>query len=208
MQLRTALFVISGASGSGKTSLCAAVLQRVPRLQLSVSCTTRRPRSGEQPGVDYHFVDDPRFDRMVLAGEFVEWAWVHGNRYGTSHQELDRIAAAGDDVLLDVDVQGGANIRRYYADRAVLIFVLPPNIDALRARLQKRGTDTPEAIDRRLQAARKENALGARYEYIVVNDRIDDATDEVVAVIRAARCRSATRLPSLPGNLFEPLDSS
>ena len=143
------LFVIAAPSGGGKTSLVKALLEREPGMRLSVSFTTRPPRPGERDGVDYQFIDDATFDRMVAGGEFAEWAWVHGNRYGTTVNAVREALSDGRDVLFDVDYQGGRQIKARFYSEAVLCFLLPPSLDELARRLRSRATDAPEAIERR-----------------------------------------------------------
>jgi len=180
--------VISAPSGTGKTSLCIRLLQTLSRISRSVSYTTRAPRAGEVDGRDYHFVDDAAFDRMVSEDAFIEWARVFDHRYGTGLQatrdQLDR----GIDVLLDIDVQGGAQIRAKLPD-AVLIFLLPPSLEELRRRLENRAKDTPDTIERRLREARDEVRASADYEYLVVNDDFDRAAIELRGIIRAHRIK-------------------
>lgn len=158
-----------------------------------MSHTTRAPRQGEQDGVQYHFVDRDAFDELVRQGAFAEWAEVHGNLYGTSFQALESELALGRDVLLDIDVQGALQL----ADKlpsAVLVFVLPPSWDALRRRLEGRGQDASEVIERRIRNARAEVSLAHRYRYLVVNDHLPRAAEELAAIVRAERCRAERRL--------------
>ena len=180
--------VVSAPSGTGKTSLCLRLLQTLSRISRSISYTTRAPREGEVDGRDYHFVDGPTFDRMVEGDAFIEWAQVFDHRYGTGLQatrdQLDR----GVDVLLDIDVQGGAQIRSKLPD-AVLIFLLPPSLDELRRRLENRAKDSPEVIERRLAKAKDEVRASAHYEYLVVNDDFDRAAIELRGIVRAHRLR-------------------
>lgn len=184
------VIVISAPSGSGKTTLCRRLLQEVPGLEFSVSHTTRPPRPGEQEGRDYHFVREEEFDRRKTAGEFLEWARVGDHLYGTAADEVRRIAAAGNDVVLDVDTQGAAAIRRAIPE-SVLVFILPPDRQSLQARLQGRGSETKESLQRRLGLARAEVEKADQYDYLIVNDDLESAYERLRAVVLASRCRSS-----------------
>lgn len=191
------LFVVSAPSGAGKTSLCKEIVDFFPRLRHSVSYTTRPPRAGEVEGRDYHFVARDAFDRMAAAGRFAEWAEVHGNCYGTAIATLEEARTGGYDLLLEIDCQGAAQIKRNYR-HGVFIFILPPSIDELRRRLEGRGTDSAEIIARRIENARGEILQAAWYDYLVVNDDFSRARDEFRAIILAENCRSPRVLPTLP----------
>jgi guanylate kinase len=180
--------VISAASGTGKTSLCLRLLRTLTKTARSVSYTTRRPRGEEVDGRDYCFVDELEFDRMIRAGEFVEWAEVYRYRYGTSYRSVENQLKQGLDVLLDIDVQGGMQIRERLPD-ALLVFLLPPSMDELRRRLVNRATDSAEQIDVRLDNARQEIARARSYDYLIVNDDFEAAAEEVRAIVRAHRIR-------------------
>ena len=177
------VFVITGPSGVGKGTLIRGLLARVPELELSVSATTRAPRPGERDGVDYHFLGDADFDRKVAAGEFVEHAAYSGRRYGTLRSELERRTAAGVPVVLEIEVQGARQVRRTLPD-AVQVFIVPPSDTALRERLVGRGTDAPEEIDRRLRVAEQELAAQDEFDHVVLNDRQEDAVDELERLVR------------------------
>ncbi|MBN2200739.1 guanylate kinase [bacterium] len=179
------LFVLSSPSGGGKTTVLSAVLRRDPSLRYSVSATTRPPRPGETEGVDYYFLDSGEFDRRIRSGRFLEWAEVHGNRYGTPVEPVLDWVEAGARVILDLDVQGALDVKRSYA-RSVLIFLLPPSLSALRERLERRGTDHPDAVQSRLAAAETEMAHCEQYDFLVFNDRLEDAVDCLLAVLRPA----------------------
>jgi guanylate kinase len=194
--------VISAPSGTGKTSLCIRLLQTLSRISRSVSYTTRTARAGEIDGRDYHFVDEPTFDRMVDEDAFIEWARVFDHRYGTGLQATREQLERGVDVLLDIDVQGGAQIRSKLPD-AVLIFLLPPSLEELRRRLQNRAKDTPQTIERRLREARDEVRASADYEYLVVNDDFDRAAIELRGIIRAHRIKK-NRPRDVVRRLLEP----
>jgi len=177
------VFVITGPSGVGKGTLIRGLLARAPELGLSVSATTRAPRPGEQDGVDYHFLTPEEFDRHVDAGEFVEHATYSGNRYGTLRSELDRRLRAGAGVVLEIEVQGARQVRRAMPD-AVAVFIAPPSREALRARLVGRGTDSAEQVDARLRTAERELESQPEFRHVVVNDRLEEATDALVSIVR------------------------
>jgi guanylate kinase len=179
------VFVITGPSGVGKGTLIRGLLERVPELELSVSATTRAPRPGEEDGVDYHFLTPERFESRVNAGDFVEHASYSGNRYGTLRSELERRLAAGAGVVLEIEVQGARQVRASMPD-AVAVFIAPPSLDALRARLVGRGTDSPEQVDERLRTAERELEAQPEFGHVIVNDRLEQATDELVEIVRAA----------------------
>jgi guanylate kinase len=182
------LVVVSSPSGTGKTTLCHRLLDEFPPLRFSVSCTTRKPRPGERDGVDYQFIDDATFDRMVEGGEFAEWAWVHGNRYGTTTAAVREALDDGRDVLFDIDYQGGRQIKAMFYSEAVLVFLLPPSLGELASRLRSRATDAPDAIERRLEKAHDELKHYGLYDYLIVNDDLDRAYDQLRAVYLAAQC--------------------
>jgi guanylate kinase len=179
------VFVITGPSGVGKGTLIRSLRERMPELALSVSATTRAPRPGEEDGLDYHFLGDADFQRRVDAGEFVEHATYSGRRYGTLHEELDRHTRAGRPVVLEIEVQGARQVRGELPD-AVQVFIAPPSREALRARLVGRGTDDAEQVDARLRTAEAELAAQDEFAHVVVNDRLEDAVDELTAIVRAA----------------------
>lgn len=183
------LFVVSAPSGAGKTSLCRELVDSISDLRQSISFATREPRHGEADGVDYHFVSPDVFEQMVLQQQFAEWAKVHDNCYGTALQTLTDAAVNGIDLLLDIDCQGAAQIKKNF-DRGVFIFVLPPDYEKLEERLRHRGTDSEEVIQRRLANARKEIPEARWYDYLVVNDDFQATRDCLVSIIKAERCRS------------------
>jgi len=182
------VFVITGPSGVGKGTLIRTLLERVPELRLSVSATTREPRPGETQGVAYHFLSDDEFERRVRHGDFVEHARYSGRRYGTLRSELEGKLAGGHPVVLEIEVQGARQIRESMPE-AVQIFIAPPSDDALRTRLIGRGTDPPEQVEARLETAREELRAQGEFRHVVVNDRLEDASDALEACVRSYLAR-------------------
>jgi len=185
------VFVITGPSGVGKGTLIRGLRERVPELELSVSATTRPPRPGERDGVDYYFLSPEDFESRVQAGEFVEHASYSGNRYGTLRSELERRVAAGAPVVLEIEVQGARQVRAALPE-ACAVFIAPPSVDALRARLVGRGTDSPEQVQERLATAVRELAAQPEFEHVVVNDRLEDAIEQLVAIVQARQAASTS----------------
>jgi len=199
------LFIVCAPSGGGKTSIVKAVLERDPTLRLSISYTTRPPRHGEMEGVHYHFIDQSRFDALSRDGAFLEQAIVHGYSYATSRHWLDAETSRGNDVLLEIDVQGAEQVRKLVPS-AVGIFILPPSWELLKARLVGRGQDAPAVIARRLDAARLEMRRVDEFDYVIINNDFAAAVDDFLAVIRASRLRcrvQRVRHPELFQNLLE-----
>jgi guanylate kinase len=187
------LLIICAPSGAGKTSLVNALLEREPDIELSISYTTRAPRPGENNGRSYHFVSREQFLAMASRGEFLESAEVHGNLYGTSQAWISARRAEGKDIVLEIDWQGAAQVRRLIPD-AVGVFILPPSPEALRSRLEERGQDAPESIERRLRAAREELAHVGEFDYVIINRDFDVAVADLVSIVRAQRLRLAAQL--------------
>lgn len=180
------LFILSAPSGAGKSTLCRAVQNRFPDILYSISYTTRPPRKGEQDGVDYHFIADDEFEKGIARDRWAEWAKVHNNYYGTSADLLNRALSGGQDILLDIDVQGMRQIvKRYPA--GITIFIMPPSLEILRLRLENRGTDGPEIIALRLKNAQKEMALKDLYRHVVTNDQLTDAVAELLGIFEKYR---------------------
>jgi guanylate kinase len=187
------LFIITAASGAGKTSLIKALLAEDAHLKLSISHTTRKPRPGEQDGVDYHFVDDAMFLQMLGEAKFLESAEVHGARYGTSQSAVDTPLQAGHDVILEIDWQGAEQVRRLFPN-AISIFVLPPSIETLEQRLNSRGQDSQETISKRVAAARAEMRHVSEFDYVTINNYFDVALQDIRAIIRAQRLVGTAQL--------------
>lgn len=187
------LFIVTAPSGAGKTSLVSALLADDPHVKLSISCTTRAPRPGEVDGVDYRFVPEARFIQMLEAGEFLESAEVHGSRYGTSQKWVEEQLQAGEDILLEIDWQGAAQVRKLFPN-TVSIFILPPSVDELEHRLNKRGQDSAEVIAVRVANAREEISHVAEFDYVIINDRFDTALQDLQAIVRTHRLKAGKQL--------------
>jgi guanylate kinase len=185
---RGILFVVSSPSGGGKGTLIQRVLEQVPNLSYSVSFTTRAPRNGEVNGREYFFVTPEQFTGMVAANEFLEWAHVHSKLYGTARRQVVSEISAGRDIILEVDVQGAASVRSLMAD-SVSIFILPPSFEVLKQRLQARGTDSPEELDLRLRNAPLELKDYSAFQYVILNDDLDRAANQMTAIVQAERAR-------------------
>ncbi|KAA3654682.1 MAG: guanylate kinase [Proteobacteria bacterium] len=186
------LFIVTAPSGAGKTTLVKGLLERDASVHLSISYTTRTPRPGEADGREYHFVDVAKFRELRDRGEFLEWAEVHGNYYATSRVWLQAQIEAGRDMLLEIDWQGAQQVRKAFPG-AVGVFVLPPSTEELERRLRGRGTDSEDVIGRRLLAARGEMRHVAEFDYVIINNELPAALDDLVAVVRAARLRYANQ---------------
>ncbi len=182
------LFVLSGPSGTGKGTICKEVLDRNDDIKLSISMTTRNPREGEVDGVHYIFTDKEAFEKLIDMEGFIEYADVYGNFYGTPKKEVEDWLKNGDDVLLEIDVQGAIQVKENFPD-SILLFILPPSIEILRNRLEGRGTDDQDVIERRMANATKEIQLVHKYDYSVVNDKLDEAVSAVESIIKGQRCK-------------------
>jgi len=182
------LFVIVAPSGAGKTSLVRGLLENEPDVRLSVSFTTRAPRPGERDGIDYRFVTVSEFESRRAEGEFLEWARVHDNLYGTSRAWIESQMGAGQDIILEIDCQGATQVKRLYPD-AVGIFIAPPSIEELARRLRARAQDSESVIERRINAAQAELAQADHFEYVIINQQFGDALEQLRALVRAARLR-------------------
>ncbi len=186
------LYVVAAPSGTGKSSLVKALLEVDSRMELSVSHTTRAPRGQEMHGREYYFVSDEEFDRMIAADAFVEWAQVHGNRYGTSRKAIEDKIAAGADIVLEIDYQGAIQIKRQFPN-AVLIFILPPSWEELRARLQRRAEDSDEVIELRLRNAAEEVAHVDHFDFVIINELFERALFDLKAIAHAQRLKVAAQ---------------
>lgn len=201
------LFIVAAPSGAGKTTLVRQLLAHDPAVQLSISYTTRAPRSGEQNGREYHFVDAGEFRVMRERGDFLEWAEVHGNFYGTSRIWLAEQMQAGRDMLLEIDWQGAQQVKKQFPE-AVGIFILPPSLAELERRLRGRGTDSEEVISRRLTAAVGEMRHVDEFDFAIINNDLDEALKDLAAAVRAARLRCArqrARYPEVFAQIFDPI---
>ena len=187
------LFIITAASGAGKTSLVKELLANDSQVKLSISHTTRQPRLGEQDGVHYHFADDAQFMAILNVGGFLESADVHGAKYGTSQSSVDTALQAGYDVILEIDWQGAAQVRKLYP-QAISIFILPPSVETLAQRLNNRGQDSSEVIAKRVAAARAEMRHVVEFDYVTINDTFEVALQDLMAIIRANRLTAKMQL--------------
>jgi guanylate kinase len=187
------LFIVCAPSGAGKTTLVDALLKADSGIRLSVSYTTREPRAGEVDGREYHFVSQEKFQEMAAAGAFLESALVHGNYYGTSQPWINDQRAAGADILLEIDWQGAAQVRKMMPD-AIGIFILPPSFEALVSRLNKRAQDPPDVIARRIAGAREEISHVSEFKYVIINDKFDKAVKDLVSIVRARRLLATSQL--------------
>lgn len=188
MSDRGILIVLSGPSGAGKGTICAALRQQMPNLVYSVSMTTRAPRVGEEEGVSYFFRDKEEFQRLIKEDAFLEYAQVYDNFYGTPKQHVMDLLSEGKSVILEIDIQGAMQVKERFSE-AVFIYIVPPSLDILSNRLRERGTDAADVIDKRLSKASSELALAHRYDYIVVNDVLPDAVEKVASILRAEACK-------------------
>ena len=194
------LVVISGASGTGKGTVCSALMESMPELSYSISATTRSPRKGEQDGVNYYFLTKEAFEKMIEEGGFLEWAKVYDNYYGTPLKKIQERLAEGQDILLEIDTQGALKVMEKCPE-GVFIFLLPPSMEELERRIRGRGTETEESLAKRLGAAKSEIGIGRRYKYAVVNDSVNDAVEKIKEILVAEHCRVEKNI-----ELFEVLE--
>lgn len=198
------LFIVAAPSGAGKTTLVSLLLENDPQIRVSISHTTRAPRPGEENGREYHFIDVPAFLDKVQHGEFLEWAEVHGNYYGTSKKWIESEMSSGRDVLLEIDWQGAQQVRKSFP-KSIGIFVLPPSMDVLKTRLSGRGTDSAEVIARRIAAAHDEMRHVDEFDYVIINDDLQQASGDLQSIVTASRLHYANqrqRHASLFASLF------
>jgi guanylate kinase len=200
------LFVVAAPSGAGKSSLVKSLLELDSHLTVSVSHTTRKPRGQEQDGREYHFIDESDFRGLTASGEFLEWAEVHGNLYGTSRTEVRTRVASGQDVVLEIDWQGAIQIKKLFPN-AVLIFILPPSYEELAQRLNRRGEDHPEVIAQRLVNARHEVAQARHFDFVIINALFETAVFDLKTVVHSQRLKYVSQLRSKPA-VFKALDLS
>ena len=194
------LIVISGASGCGKSTVLKEVMSRLPNLHFSVSATTRAQRSGEVDGVNYYFVDHEKFRSMIDRQELLEYAEYVGNYYGTPEAPLNQALADGNDIILDIEVQGALNVRKRRPD-AILIYMMAPSFEELKRRLYGRGDTAPEVVEERLNRAKWEFSQAPQYDYLVINDRIENAVNEIISIITAQKCKMDCRIHVLKEEL-------
>ena len=185
---RGLLIVVSGASGTGKGTVCKKILADLPSVAYSISATTRAPRPGEVDGKEYYFISRDEFKAWIDDGKFLEFAEVYGNYYGTPLNKIEERLNRGEDILLEIDVQGALNVKRKVPE-GVYIFLLPPSLEELKRRIEGRGTETPESLNRRLANAVAEIKIGRAYDYAVVNDSVDNAAAQIEAILAAERCK-------------------
>jgi len=190
------IFVISAPSGTGKTTLVRLLLSRFPTLSFSISYTTRLPRPGEVNGQHYFFVSEKEFKKSIAKGEMLEWAKVYGHYYGTPLTFVQEKIAAGKDIVLDIDIQGAQAVKKKMPE-AILIFFIPPSWNELQRRITSRSSDSPEEIKKRLEAAKKEILAAREFDYIVINDVLEDALKELVSIIQATKARANKRWPEI-----------
>lgn len=195
------LFIISAPSGTGKTTILKKIIAEMEKVVFSVSHTTRPPRAGEQEGIDYFFIDTDVFETMQQHGHFLEWAEVHGNLYGTSRDAVQAASEKGLDIVLDIDVQGALQVKEKLRDKGIFVFISPPSLEELEERLTGRSTETEAGIATRLANAKEEMKSIAKYDYVVVNDTVDDAAEVLKSIIIAERSRKRRGLTGEPLNL-------
>ena len=190
------LIVVSGPSGAGKGTVCSAFLKEHEDVAYSVSATTREPRAGEQEGVNYYFLSRGEFESMIENGELLEWAEVYGNYYGTPLKKIEEKLSKGQDILLEIDTQGALNVQKKFPD-GVYVFILPPSIEELAKRLRGRGTDSEEAVERRLAAAAGEIAVAREYTYTIVNDTVEHSVQTLATIVSAEHARTCNNLEKI-----------
>ena len=188
MKRKGCLIVVSGPSGTGKGTVCSALLEKHKEIAYSISATTRQPRTGEVDGMNYYFLAKNVFEKMIEDGELLEWAEVYGNYYGTPLKKIQERLADGQDILLEIDTQGAMSVKEKFPDE-IYIYIMPPSLKELERRLKTRGTDSAESIERRLKSAAGEMEIAERYNYIVVNEQVEQAVEQIAAIVDAEHCR-------------------
>ena len=188
MKRKGCLIVVSGPSGTGKGTVCSALLEKYKEIAYSISATTRQPRTGEVDGVNYYFLAKNVFEKMIEDGELLEWAEVYGNYYGTPLKKIQERLADGQDILLEIDTQGAMSVKEKFPDE-IYIYIMPPSLKELERRLKTRGTDSAESIECRLKSAAGEMEIAERYNYIVVNEQVEQAVEQIAAIVDAEHCR-------------------
>lgn len=188
MKRKGCLIVVSGPSGTGKGTVCSALLEKYKEIAYSISATTRQPRTGEVDGVNYYFLAKNVFEKMIEDGELLEWAEVYGNYYGTPLKKIQERLADGQDILLEIDTQGAMSVKEKFPDE-IYIYIMPPSLKELERRLKTRGTDSAESIECRLKSAAGEMEIAERYNYIVVNAQVEQAVEQIAAIVDAEHCR-------------------
>lgn len=182
------LIVISGASGTGKGTVCKKILSEMKNIYYSISATTRQPRVGETDGVEYFFITPEEFQNWIAEDKFLEYAQVYGNFYGTPLHKIEERLSRGENILLEIDVQGALNVMKKVSD-GIYIFLLPPSLEELRERIKNRGSESDESLERRFKAAKDEITIGKKYQYVVVNDDVDNAVEKIKSIITAELCK-------------------
>ncbi|MCX7695560.1 MAG: guanylate kinase [Caloramator sp.] len=188
MKNKGLLIVISGPSGAGKGTICRALLEKHPEIKLSVSCTTRSPRQNEVEGINYYFISKDKFKEMIDKDEFLEYAEVYDNYYGTPRKNVERILNEGNDIILEIDIQGALKVKEKYPE-GVFVFIMPPSMEELKNRIKKRGSETEESLLKRFKSAFQEINYVANYNYVIVNDVVEDAVKRLESIIVAEKCR-------------------
>ena len=205
MQSKGIIFILSAPSGTGKTTICKMLKEKFPNLKFSVSHTTRKPRNEEKDGVDYHFIPLKDFEKKIDRGEFLEWAKVFEHFYGTAFESVDRLQQKGEDILIEIDVQGAKALRDSNYE-AIFIFMLPPSLNELETRLNKRDTESKNKIRKRMEVGKNEIKQLSLYDYILTNFNLEETTENLLSIIRAERCRKELYRPPSP-DLSKLLDN-
>jgi len=196
------LLVISGPSGAGKGTICKEIMSKHPHISYSVSATTREPRKGEVDGVNYHFLSKERFEEMLQRGDFLEWAKVYDNYYGTPKEKVMKYLKEGEDIVLEIDIQGALQIKQDFPD-GIFIFIVPPSLEELKERIVNRGTDSEEVIKKRLSSVHEELGYVDKYDYVILNDDVENAAKKMESIILAEKCRPCRTKKLLGGDSYD-----